>query len=177
MNISAVGWTYIMNAVCLVALISVLLRITIAEDPLVTLDHGGQLRGKKFDYDGLNIDLFLGKFILLTLEVEFESFGQEKCRDKLFSVITGVPYAEPPTGSLRFEKPKPAQSWSGVRDALTVGNVCPQRNMFTGIYTVYVYDRSIKYFLSISLQALFSITLVLNACAIKKDGSLMLQEK
>ena len=48
-------------------------------------------------------------------------------------VITGVPYAEPPTGSLRFEKPKPAQSWSGVRDALTVGNVCPQRNSFTGI--------------------------------------------
>ena len=38
-----------------------LLSIVIAEHPLVTLDHGGQLRGKRFDYSGVNIDLFLGE--------------------------------------------------------------------------------------------------------------------
>ena len=37
------------------------LSIVIAEHPLVTLDHGGQLRGKRFDYSGVNIDLFLGE--------------------------------------------------------------------------------------------------------------------
>ncbi|XP_014223660.1 esterase FE4-like, partial [Trichogramma pretiosum] len=29
----------------------------------------------------------------------------------------GIPYAEPPLGSLRFKEPKPARKWSGVRDA------------------------------------------------------------
>ena len=51
-----------MTVVYLLAL-NVLLSAVIAQDPLVTLDHGGQLRGKKFDYNGLNIDLFLGKFV------------------------------------------------------------------------------------------------------------------
>ena len=41
-------------------------------------------------------------------------------------------YAEPPTGSLRFEKPRPAPSWVGTRDALTAGNVCPQFNILAG---------------------------------------------
>jgi para-nitrobenzyl esterase len=33
----------------------------------------------------------------------------------------GVPFAAPPTGPLRFCAPRPAQSWTGVRDATTVG--------------------------------------------------------
>ena len=35
-----------------------------AVDPLVTLKHGGKLRGKRFDYDGVGIELFLGKLSL-----------------------------------------------------------------------------------------------------------------
>ena len=37
------------------------LSAVVAKDPLVTLNHGGQLQGKTFDYDGVNVDLFLGK--------------------------------------------------------------------------------------------------------------------
>jgi carboxylesterase type B len=37
----------------------------------------------------------------------------------------GVPYAQPPTGDLRWRAPRPAMPWSGVRDALAFGNRCP----------------------------------------------------
>ena len=43
-------------------------------------------------------------------------------------------YAEPPTGSLRFRKPRPAPSWVGKRDALTAGNACSQYNFLTGSF-------------------------------------------
>jgi para-nitrobenzyl esterase len=35
----------------------------------------------------------------------------------------GVPYAEPPTGKLRFNNPQPLALWDGVRDAKEFGNV------------------------------------------------------
>ncbi|KAI8781113.1 cholinesterase [Biomphalaria glabrata] len=38
----------------------------------------------------------------------------------------GIPYALPPTGDRRFEPPSPALPWSGVRNAKTEGNICPQ---------------------------------------------------
>ena len=47
-------------------------------------------------------------------------------------MISGVPYAQPPVGDLRFKRPKPAQSWSGVRDALSPGSVCPQKDLYSG---------------------------------------------
>lgn len=34
----------------------------------------------------------------------------------------GVPYAEPPTGKLRFCNPQPLSLWDGVRDAKAYGN-------------------------------------------------------
>lgn len=34
----------------------------------------------------------------------------------------GVPYAEPPTGKLRFNSPQPIKLWDGVRDAKEFGN-------------------------------------------------------
>jgi carboxylesterase type B len=37
----------------------------------------------------------------------------------------GVPYAQPPTGDLRWRAPQPAVAWRGVRDALAFGNRCP----------------------------------------------------
>ena len=46
--------------------------------------------------------------------------------------VAGVPYAEAPTGDLRFQKPRPARSWTGVRNAVQVGNFCPQINFITG---------------------------------------------
>jgi para-nitrobenzyl esterase len=38
----------------------------------------------------------------------------------------GVPYAQPPTGDLRWRPPQPPQPWNGVRGALAFGNRCPQ---------------------------------------------------
>jgi hypothetical protein len=37
----------------------------------------------------------------------------------------GIPYAQPPTGSLRFAPPQPIdESWDEPRDASAYGNIC-----------------------------------------------------
>jgi len=38
----------------------------------------------------------------------------------------GVPFAAPPTANLRWRPPQPPASWSGVRNATSFGNMCPQ---------------------------------------------------
>jgi para-nitrobenzyl esterase len=38
----------------------------------------------------------------------------------------GIPFAAPPVGDLRFRAPRPASSWTGVRDATEFGPVPPQ---------------------------------------------------
>ena len=43
----------------------------------------------------------------------------------------GIPYAEPPTGELRWRAPQPFEPWSGVREATTFGPLCPQ---FAGMH-------------------------------------------
>lgn len=37
----------------------------------------------------------------------------------------GVPYAAPPVGANHLRPPRPAKSWSGVRDALKFGPKSP----------------------------------------------------
>jgi para-nitrobenzyl esterase len=41
-------------------------------------------------------------------------------------VFQGVPYAQPPVGELRWQPPRPATPWQGVREATQAGPVCPQ---------------------------------------------------
>lgn len=41
-------------------------------------------------------------------------------------VFRGVPYAAPPRAAERYLPPRPAEPWSGVRDALTLGPTPPQ---------------------------------------------------
>lgn len=38
----------------------------------------------------------------------------------------GIPYAAPPVGPLRWQAPRPARPWAGVRDATAYGNRGPQ---------------------------------------------------
>ena len=42
----------------------------------------------------------------------------------------GIPYAAPPVGALRWDLPRPATPWPGVRDATAFGNACPQTRRF-----------------------------------------------
>lgn len=46
----------------------------------------------------------------------------------------GIRYAQPPHGSLRFRPPVQLEPWSGVRDALEEGAVCPHRFMLFDTY-------------------------------------------
>ena len=42
----------------------------------------------------------------------------------------GIPFAEPPVGSLRWSPPQPVKNWSGVRQATGVGPRCMQQALF-----------------------------------------------
>ena len=42
------------------------------------------------------------------------------------AAFKGVPYAAPPIGPNRFQPPQPAESWDGVREALTYGPTAPK---------------------------------------------------
>lgn len=48
---------------------------------------------------------------------------------KKFYAFQGIPYAKPPVGPLRFKDPQPCESWSGVRDALSEPEICPQKHI------------------------------------------------
>ncbi|WP_329312351.1 carboxylesterase family protein [Streptomyces sp. NBC_01278] len=43
-----------------------------------------------------------------------------------YSTYDGIPYAAPPTGSLRWRPPGPVATWRGVRDATVKGERCVQ---------------------------------------------------
>ncbi|XP_076395490.1 uncharacterized protein LOC100877010 isoform X4 [Megachile rotundata] len=45
---------------------------------------------------------------------------------QLVDVFLGVPYAEPPVGSLRFSPPRSPEAWRGVRQSEEFAPVCPQ---------------------------------------------------
>ncbi|KAF6038746.1 hypothetical protein EB796_002947 [Bugula neritina] len=47
-------------------------------------------------------------------------------------MLTGVRYAAPPVGSLRFKRPAPVDVWTGVRNATSVGQPCAQRDPIFG---------------------------------------------
>lgn len=46
------------------------------------------------------------------------------------AVFKNVPFAAPPAGDLRWRAPQPPASWTGVRDATSVGPRCPQEDAF-----------------------------------------------
>ncbi|XP_070382663.1 acetylcholinesterase-1-like [Dermacentor albipictus] len=61
---------------------------------------------------------------------------------KVYS-FTGIPYAEPPLGELRYKKPQPATPWGDeVLDATKTPPSCIQINVFSARYLLWLpYDR------------------------------------
>ena len=53
-------------------------------------------------------------------------------RDKDVFVYRGVPFAEPPVGTLRWRPPVPAAPWEGVRDGGLAAPACMQRRLEGG---------------------------------------------
>jgi para-nitrobenzyl esterase len=47
-------------------------------------------------------------------------------------IFKGIPYAEPPVGTLRWKPPQPVKPWNGVRPALKHGAIAPQTVMPIG---------------------------------------------
>jgi len=45
------------------------------------------------------------------------------------AVFRGIPFAQPPVGALRFQAPRPAEGWGGVREADVFGPPPPQAPM------------------------------------------------
>ena len=53
--------------------------------------------------------------------------------DGAVRVFSGIPYAAPPIGELRWRPPQPTVKWEGVRDATKPGPACMQGAMFGDI--------------------------------------------
>ncbi|XP_058010809.1 fatty acyl-CoA hydrolase precursor, medium chain-like isoform X2 [Ahaetulla prasina] len=69
------------------------------QDHLEVITKYGRLRGKLADVEGM---------------------------DEPVKSFLGIPFAKPPTGSLRFSPPQPAEPWSHVRDATSHPPLCLQ---------------------------------------------------
>ena len=48
-------------------------------------------------------------------------------------IFRGIPFAQPPTGELRWQEPQPVKNWQGVRRALDFGPRCMQAVVFDDI--------------------------------------------
>ena len=73
------------------------------------------------------VDTRLGKIV--GVQKKKSVFGQEMLLDLFF----GIPYAEPPVGKLRFQKPEPKQTLTSDGTPFMAnkhGNICYQMNMF-----------------------------------------------
>ncbi|WP_280221842.1 carboxylesterase family protein [Nocardia neocaledoniensis] len=51
------------------------------------------------------------------------------------AVFRGIPFAQPPVGSLRFQAPVAPLPWSGTRDALAFGPSVPQAGQTGSVMT------------------------------------------
>ena len=57
--------------------------------------------------------------------------GMASPRDSRVNVWRGIPYAQPPVGSCRWQPPAPLQPWTGIREATTFGASSYQPTQFS----------------------------------------------
>nr|XP_034963161.1 cholinesterase-like isoform X2 [Zootoca vivipara] len=81
--------------------LSLLSSSSASEDDTVLVTSSGPIRGKRVPVGSASVTSYLG-----------------------------IPYAEPPLGKLRFQKPLPHQPWSHVLEVTNFGNACFQRTDF-----------------------------------------------
>ncbi|GAB6020886.1 hypothetical protein CHUAL_003532 [Chamberlinius hualienensis] len=61
-------------------------------------------------------------------------FIGKSLENNIYYGFKGIPYALPPTESLRFKPPVPFNSWTDIRDGSISGNKCPQIDITTKQY-------------------------------------------
>ncbi|KAL1506253.1 hypothetical protein ABEB36_005649 [Hypothenemus hampei] len=66
---------------------------------------------------------------VITLDGAVEGASKTTYAGNTYYAFYSIPYAQPPTGSLRFQAPVAVQPWSGVHDATKEGNICYQVNV------------------------------------------------
>ncbi|XP_053148723.1 cholinesterase-like [Hemicordylus capensis] len=81
-------------------LLSLSVSTSASEDDAVVVTSSGPIKGKHLTVGSGSVTAFLG-----------------------------IPYAEPPLGKLRFQKPLPHQPWSHVLEATSFGNSCSQKKL------------------------------------------------
>ncbi|CAJ0950934.1 unnamed protein product, partial [Mesorhabditis belari] len=59
---------------------------------------------------------------------KIQGFDYERSDGKLSEVFLGIPFAKPPIGELRFEKPQAPLRWETVLNASAYGASCPPHN-------------------------------------------------
>ncbi|XP_073975785.1 esterase FE4-like [Rhodnius prolixus] len=66
------------------------------------------------------------EFITETTEGLLQGYALKARNGRTVIGFSGIPYAKPPIGALRFQDPEPPDKWDGIRQAQIYGNVCVQ---------------------------------------------------
>jgi carboxylesterase type B len=69
--------------------------------------------------------------IVETLQGSIKGKIETNSNGRQFFAFRGIPFAKPPVGELRFERPQPGEKWEGIRDGSMEGPMCPQIDFFT----------------------------------------------
>jgi len=64
--------------------------------------------------------------LVKTSKGKIQGFETSTSENKKVSAWYGIPYAQPPTGNLRFRHPRPVDPWDGIKNTLDQPNSCVQ---------------------------------------------------
>ncbi|XP_073975888.1 esterase FE4-like [Rhodnius prolixus] len=100
-----------------------------------------------------------GDYVANTTEGRLSGYHMKSRNNRSFIAFSGIPYAKPPVGNLRFQDPQPPEPWEGVREAQFFGNMCLQSLHHVQIVTSAVVGSEDCLYLSVYTHSLKSETL------------------